>query len=440
VLESIHAFGASTLGTPFVTLIGVMVAGSVALVVWRRGLLRSEHRLDSLLSREAIFLFQNLVLVGLCAVIFWGTYFPLISEALTGTRRAFGPQLFSRFTVPLALVLVLLSGLGPLIAWRRATAANLRRNLLLPAAVGVGTLVVLIAIGGVAHKPKALLMFGFAAFVIACMGQELWRGTRARRITSREPWPLALVSLVRRNRRRYGGYTVHAGFAVLMIGVAASSAFQKVSDVTLKPGQSATVDGYAIRYVRPTADVKREKVTLGAILDVSKGGKHVATLRTTKGFYPSGNPSDGVLGNVFGGEATSEVGMNSNLRRDIWTVTDPNLTPLQPLIAEGNRKFAALMHDIPASSNPAQAAQEASALLDTAIAGLADRYVNHPWATDFRLEVSPLVSWLWIGGLIVIGGGLIALWPAPQGARGRVRAAYAARLGRDLRGAAQRVA
>jgi cytochrome c-type biogenesis protein CcmF len=440
VLESIHAFGASTLGAPFVTLIGVMLAGSVALVVWRRGLLRSEHRLDSLLSREAIFLFQNLVLVGLCAVIFWGTYFPLISEALTGTRRAFGPQLFARFTVPLALVLVLLSGLGPLIAWRRATAANLRRNLLVPAGVGVATLVALVAIGGIAQKPKAFLMFGFAAFVIACVAQELWRGTSARRTTSREPWPLALVSLVRRNRRRYGGYIVHAGFAVLMIGVAASSTFQHVSDVTLKPGQSARVDGYTIRYVRPTAQATREKVSLGSVLDVRKGGKHVATLHTTKAFYPSGNPSDGVLGNVFGGEATSEVGRASNLRRDIWTVTDPNLTPLQGLIDEGNRKFAALMRDIPTSKNPALAAQEASALLDAAIQGLADRYVAHPWATDFRFEVNPLVNWLWIGGLIVIAGGLIALWPPPAGARGRVRAAYAARLGRELQGAAQRVA
>jgi cytochrome c-type biogenesis protein CcmF len=440
VLESIHAFGASTLGAPFVTLIGVMVAGSVGLVVWRRGLLRSEHRLDSLLSRESIFLLQNLVLVGLCAVIFWGTYFPLISEALTGTRRAFGPELFSRFTVPLALVLVLLSGFGPLIAWRRATASNLRRNLVLPAAVGIATLAVLIAIGGVAHKPKALLMFGFAGFVIACVAQELWRGTRARRITSREAWPVALVSLVRRNRRRYGGYIVHAGFAVLMIGVAASSAFQHVSDVTLKPGQSARVDGYAIRYVRPTAVATREKVSLGAILDVTKGGKHVATLHTTKGFYPSENPSDGVVGSVFAGEATSEVGRSSNLRRDIWTVADPNLTPLQSLIDKGNKLFAGLMRDVANSKNPAASAQGVSDALGATVTVLADRYVNHPWATDFRLEVNPLVSWLWIGGLIVIGGGLIALWPVPVGARGRVRAAYAARVGRDLQGAAQRVA
>ena len=132
ILDSIHAFGASTLGVPFVSLIGLMIAGSVYLVVTRRDALRSEHRLDSLLSREAVFLANNLVLVGLAFVVFWGTFFPLISEAVTGTKAAVGPPWFNRYTVPLALVLVLLSGIGPVIAWRRATLANARRNFLWP--------------------------------------------------------------------------------------------------------------------------------------------------------------------------------------------------------------------------------------------------------------------------------------------------------------------
>src|SRR5687767_14782633 len=137
ILESIHAFGASTLGIPFLALIVTMIAGSIALVWSRAASLRSEHRLDSLLSREAVFLLNNLVLVALCVVIFWGTFFPLISEALTGTAHSFGPPMFDRYTVPLTLVLVLLSGIGPVIAWRRATASNLRRNLLKPALAGV---------------------------------------------------------------------------------------------------------------------------------------------------------------------------------------------------------------------------------------------------------------------------------------------------------------
>src|SRR5579859_874501 len=134
ILNSIHAFGGATLGVPFLVLISILIAGSVYLVTSRAGMLRSEHRLDSLVSREAAVLANNIVLVGLCFVIFWGTYFPLISEALTGREASVGPPWFDRYTVPLALILVLLSGIGPVIAWRRATLANARRNFLAPVA------------------------------------------------------------------------------------------------------------------------------------------------------------------------------------------------------------------------------------------------------------------------------------------------------------------
>src|SRR5205085_2832347 len=180
ILDSIHAFGASTLGIPFLILIGLMVAGSVWLVASRRAGLRSEHRLDSLVSREAAFLANNLVLVGLCFVIFWGTYFPLISEALTGNEASVGPPWFDRYTVPLALALVLLAGIGPIISWRRATLANTRRNFALPLAAGALAFVVLFATAGT-HKPLAIAMFACAAFVIAAVAQEFVRGTRARR-------------------------------------------------------------------------------------------------------------------------------------------------------------------------------------------------------------------------------------------------------------------
>src|SRR5207247_4226428 len=159
ILDSIHAFGASTLGVPFVLLIATMAAGSIGLVVWRRVSLRSEHRLDSLFSREAVFLLNNLVLVGLCFVIFWGTFFPLISEAVTGHKAAVGPPWFDHYTVPLALVLVLLAGVGPVIAWRRATPANLVRNFRLPALAGIGAVALLGALGAASH-PAALIMFG----------------------------------------------------------------------------------------------------------------------------------------------------------------------------------------------------------------------------------------------------------------------------------------
>src|SRR5438552_10940928 len=220
ILSSIHAFGGATLGVPFVALIGVLIAGSIYLVVSRAKLLRSQHRLESLLSRESVFLANNLVLVGLCFVIFWGTYFPLISEALSGRESSVGPPWFDRYTVPLALMLVLLSGIGPVIAWRRATAANARRNLVVPTVCAAVCAIALLPVH-VAQKPLALCMFAFAAFVAGTVGQELVRGVRARRAMASESVPLAAVQLVRRNRRRWGGYTIHVGMAVLFVGVAA---------------------------------------------------------------------------------------------------------------------------------------------------------------------------------------------------------------------------
>src|SRR5271163_459614 len=178
ILDSIHAFGGHTLGVPFVVLIAVLIGGSIYLVVSRRDMLKSEHLLDSLLSREAIFLANNLVLVGLCFVILWGTYFPLISEALTGQEASVGPPWFDRYTVPLALILVLLSGIGPVIAWRRATLANARRNFAAPVTLALLTLVALV-VSGIPQKSFAIAMFCCAAFVAGCIGQEFYRGVRA---------------------------------------------------------------------------------------------------------------------------------------------------------------------------------------------------------------------------------------------------------------------
>ncbi|HEY8865374.1 MAG TPA: cytochrome c biogenesis protein CcsA, partial [Solirubrobacteraceae bacterium] len=214
ILDSIHAFGASTLGIPFLVLIGLMLSGAVALVVSRRRELRTENRLDSLLSREAVFLLNNLVLVALAVVIFWGTFFPLISEAVTGTKSSLGAPWFDDYTVPLALVLVLLAGIGPVIAWRVAAPRRLMRGFRAPLIAAAVTLTSLLA-AGVASQPLALAMFVCGAFVLAAVGQEFWRGTRARRAMTGESPPAALAALVRRNRRRYGGYVVHAGMAVL---------------------------------------------------------------------------------------------------------------------------------------------------------------------------------------------------------------------------------
>ena len=150
---------------------------------------------------------------------------------------------------------MLLSGIGPVIAWRRATRANARRNFLVPDPCGLLTLTVLLGTGIATSKPFAIAMFCCAAFVLGSVGQEYWRGVRVRRAIAGEPAPLALMALVKRNRRRYGGYVVHIGIAVLFVGVAASSSFQHASELSLSPGQSTKVGAYTVRYVRPTATI-----------------------------------------------------------------------------------------------------------------------------------------------------------------------------------------
>jgi cytochrome c-type biogenesis protein CcmF len=426
VLSSIHAFGGATLGVPFVILIGVLIIGSIYLVSSRREMLRSEHRLDSLLSRESIFLANNVVLVGLCFVIFWGTYFPLISEALTGHESSVGPPWFDRYTVPLALVLVLLSGIGPVIAWRRATLANARRNFVVPVLAALITLTVLLLAGVSAGKPFAIAMFCCAAFVLGSVGQEYWRGVRVRRAIAGEPAPTALVALVKRNRRRYGGYVVHIGIAVLFVGVAASSSFQHVSELSLSPGQSTKVGAYKVRYVRPTATITSQSDTahtgatmsLGAVLDVSKAGKHVATLLPSEGFYDSGDPSEGSVSHLIGGQAVSHVSMNSGVTRDVWSAIAPDIsTPrLQRIMTIANRTIPYIRPD--------------EGMI--ALAVLEREYLKAPPPAQFKLIVSPLVLWIWIGGAIVLGGSLIALWPAPSAVRQRVRVRAGSRAARDL--------
>ena len=417
ILDSIHAFGGHTLGVPFVILIGVMIAGSIYLVVSRRELLRSEHRLDSLLSRESAFLANNVVLVALCFVIFWGTYFPLISEAVTGQESSVGPPWFDRYTVPLALILVLLSGIGPVIAWRRATLANLRRNFLTPVAFALVTLAVLLG-AGIAHRALAIAMFCCAAFVLGSIGQEFFRGARARRAMAGETVPIALLALVRRNRRRYGGYIVHVGISVLFVGVAASSSFQHASELGLSPGQSTRVGAYTVRYVRPTATITPKydrahtgsTLSLGAVIDVTKHGRHIATLDPSEGFYASQEASQGSVGSLIGGQPVSHVAIDPGITRDVWSAIEPDIEApaLQRIVTAGNRTLP-----------PDEGI--------VAIAYLARAYLQHPPQAQFHFIVSPLVMWIWIGGLIVFGGGLIAIWPAPSAVRRRVSARSRAR-------------
>ncbi len=426
ILQSIHAFGASTLGTPFLVLIGTMIAGSIGLVVWRAKDLQSESRLDSLLSREAMFLLNNLVLVSMCVVIFWFTFWPLISEAL-GDERAVGPPTFNSWIGPLAILLVLLTGLGPALAWRRATAANLRRQLTVPALAGVVCVGMLLVTG--TGNWKNGLLFVFAAFSATVLVQDYVRGVRVRRAMASESIPVALVASVRRNRRRYGGYLVHLGIITLFVGIAASSAFQKATDVQLSPGQSARVGDYQVTYVKPTSrivttkDGGLERIDFGAVLTASRNGKSLGEIRTLRSYFPSNaDPSLGPVSRFFEGESTSEVGLRAGLFRDLWTVISPSLADLRPVIEKGDAVFTGPG----AKLDPRQR----NLLLAESLRGLTARYTDNPPAATFRFLASPLVTWIWLGALIVITGGLIAVWPGPRPRA--VRARQAARVAAEL--------
>jgi len=420
VLDSIHAFGASTLGVPFVILIALMIIGSIYLVVSRLELLRSDHRLESLLSREAAFLANNLVLVGLCFVVFWGTYFPLISKAINGQQASVGPPWFDRYTVPLALILVALTGIGPIIPWRRASWAGLRRHLAAPAGVAV-VVAIVVGYAGAAASPSALAAVSLCSFAVAITVGEVWRGVRVRMAVAGELLPVALVRLVSRNRRRYGGYLVHTGIAVLIIGVAASSSFLHQQERQLQIGQSIKVGLYQVKYVKPTAallngpDHTGATIDIGAVLEATKGGKRQFLLKPSEGFYPTTEPGQGPVSALIGGQAVSHVAISSGFGGDFWSAVEPNIhTPrLTEILERANR--------IVSPTNATQAV--------IALAVLLREYLRNPPPAQFNLISYPFVEWVWLGGLIGLLGALIALVPPPPPLPARLRARVGAALG-----------
>jgi cytochrome c-type biogenesis protein CcmF len=436
ILESIHAFGASTVGGPLLGLIAVVVIGSAALIVSRLPDLRSERRIESLASRESVFLINNLLLLGLVAVIFWGTFFPLISEALTGSKSSLGPPWFDRYTAPLAILLVLFTGIGPLLAWRQVSAGSLWRQVRAPLAIAAAATVLVAVLADAASEPWALALFAFAFFALAALVAEFLRGAEAQRALTGSGRGAALATVVSRNRRRYGGYIVHAGIAILLIAVAASSSFQTSRDVRLTPGQSAEVADYRLTYENPTAyiDASEQRLTFGAVLAVERDGKPLTTLTPSRNYYSSTSTGPTVA-NFFEGEATSEVGRRSGPTQDLWTAMRPDLSPLDPVIARIDRRLAATLPEVgPGGPTPEQIAamRQYADLQGLAIDALKDRYLADQLPVDFRLNVNPFVIWLWVGGAIGIAGALFAVWPAPDARRRRVADVYAARLARDL--------
>jgi cytochrome c-type biogenesis protein CcmF len=435
VLQSIHAFGDNTVGPYILALIAVVLVGSTALIISRLDDLRSPKRIDSLVSRESVFLINNLLLVALTAVIFWGTFFPLISELFTGTKASLAAPWFDRYTTPLAIGLVLFTGIGPLLAWRRVSWASAKRVFRVPLIVAAVVAVALVALTDTTHKPWAFALFVFAAFAIAGLAQEFWNGAAARRKLVGGSMPAALVGVVSRNRRRYGGYIVHIGIAVVLIGIAASSSFQTNRDVTMRPGQSTVVDGRKITYLRPTVAVDSEKFTIGTVMRVEQDGKRVATLRPSRRYFKPTGVETSTIDSFWDGEATSEVGLKAGLREDLWIADQPNIGAVQRQVRAADKGFKACVSGAPgtppqckavaatmraAAANPSlrPAALAQIAQIQTVTAEqIAKSYLTDDSPVTFKVIVNPLVTWMWLGGLIALAGALMALWPT----RGRRR-------------------
>jgi cytochrome c-type biogenesis protein CcmF len=300
VVNSIHSFAQSSVGTWFLAFVVISSVFSVTLILWRLPLLQARTKLESALSREATFLYNNLLLVALCLTILWGVLFPIITELVKGESRTIGRPYYDFFLRAFGLPLLLLMGIGPLIAWRRTSARALVRSIAWPIAVALITGIVLILEGAGSSRP-GLIAYTFSAFVITAIVVELVRGTRATG---------SVFRLIGRNRRRYGGYIVHFAIVLLAIGIAGSSAYGRTLERPLRPGQSMTIRGYTLTY-RGIAHPRNANATeTRAVLDVN--GRWHGTIQSGQNQYR--NPP----------ETSTEVGIHTDWLRaeDLYVITD----------------------------------------------------------------------------------------------------------------------
>jgi cytochrome c-type biogenesis protein CcmF len=360
VISSVHSFTQSGLGPYFLSFLLIVVAGYTGLLLSRLSQLRSPAELESYLSREAAFLFNNLILVGIAFAVFWGTIFPVISEAVRGVKITVGPPFFNKVNGPLALALIFLMGVGPLIAWRRATRKNLVQSFMAPAIAGFVTGLLVFA-GGI-RQWYVLSGFSLAAFVLGTVAVEFERGVLARGRMVHEKPPRALVNLVAKNNRRYGGYIVHVGVAFAFIAIIGSSFFKTEIKRSVREGQSFDVGPYRLVYMGLSSLDTDHLEDLSARLNVMRNGRMLEVLQPAKLFYK--RPQ----------QPATKVAIRSTLGSDLYVV----------------------------------------------LAGVDDK----SGLVTFDVFLTPLVSWLWLGGLTMALGTVVTIWP---NAREREAIAAAAR-------------
>jgi cytochrome c-type biogenesis protein CcmF len=363
LINSIHSFAQSPIGAWFVGFICLAVVFSVALIVWRLPLLRARTKLESLASREAAFLYNNLLLVAFALTILWGVAFPLLSEAVRGESVTVGPPYYNFFLKAFGLPLLLLMGIGPLVAWRRTSARALRETLLWPSVVAIAAGVLLIALGA-GSSTAGLLAYTFSIFALAAIVLEFARGTRARKALGAPGWWAAFSGLIARNRRRYGGYIVHAAIVLLAIGVAGSSAYGATKIQRFRPGDTMRIRGYDLTYLGSVQRRAANHQEIRARVAVSRDGKSLGTLAAGKNAY-------------FAEQQTSnEVAIRTDWLRaeDLFVIGD-------------EFKFRK----------------------------------NGVTAVYLKVLVKPLVNLIWLAGFVFLLGSVIALWPDAREQRRLVR-------------------
>jgi len=353
VISSVHSFTQSGLGPYFLSFLAFVLVVSLGLLFWRLPMLRSENELDSLLSRESAFLFNNLILVGIAFAVFWGTMFPIISEAVRGVKITVGPPFFNKVNAPLGLVLLFLMGVGPIIAWRRATWSHLKRNFAAPVVTGVVGGALCFALG--ARNYWAVVSFSLGFFVLATIVMEFYRGMRARQAMMGEPPVTALARLFAKNRRRYGGYVVHLGVVMIFVGITGTSAFRQERQATVSQGERFEIGGYSMQYNGLEEQDTPHASYLRANVSVFRDGRLVDTLKPEKRFYKKPE------------QPTTEVAIRSTLGSDLYLVLGS--------------------------------------------------YDGDSRRVTFLAYLNPLISFLWLGGVVVAIGTGVVMWPSAAPAR-----------------------
>ena len=281
-VPSVHSFAQSTMGWLFLFFMAFTLVASLVVFVWRMDSLKSSQSLDSMVSRESVFLAQNVLFLAVAFITLWGTIYPVLSEAAQDITVTVGAPFFNRVNGPLLLLLVFLMGVGPLLPWRRATASNVVRMLRVPAGVGAATLVVLLIVG--VRQPAAVLALGICGMVIAGIVHEWVRGTRSRSRKG-ESIPVAFGRLLAANRPRYGGYIVHLAIMMLAVGAIGSSFYGVQRDYVLRPGDEATLDDYRFRYLGVTRTEFADRDEDTARFEIFSGDSSLGIMEPFRAFY-----------------------------------------------------------------------------------------------------------------------------------------------------------